>query len=115
MTRVGHGPAARRRHKKYLKAAKGQFGGRSKLYRTARESVQKGMAYATRDRKLRKRDFRSLWIVRITAACEARGISYSRFLGSLKKQSIALNRKMLADIAVNDVKAFDKIVELVTK
>ena len=115
MTRVAHAPATRRRHKRFLKAAKGQFGGRSRLYRTARESVQKGMAYATKDRKLRKRDFRSLWITRITAACKAKGISYSRFIGGLKKNKIELNRKMLADIAVNDANAFDKIVESIAK
>lgn len=115
MTRVKHAPTARRRHKKFLKRAKGQFGARSKLYRTARESVQKGMAYATRDRKRRKREFRNLWIARITAACKAKGISYSRFMGSLKKEKVDLNRKMLADIALQDTNAFDKLVELVKK
>lgn len=112
MTRVKHVPASHRRHKKFLKLAKGQFGGRSKLYRTARESVQKGMAYATRDRKLRKREFRNLWIIRITAACRAKGISYSKFIGGLKKKKIDINRKMLADIAHRDNKGFGKIVEL---
>ena len=112
MTRVKHVPASRRRHKKFLKLAKGQFGGRSKLYRTARESVQKGMAYATRDRKLRKREFRNLWVIRITAACRAKGISYSKFIGGLKKKKVDINRKMLADIAHRDNKGFGKIVEL---
>lgn len=115
MTRTRHVPATRRRHKKFLKLAKGQFGGRSKLYRTARESVQKGMAYATRDRRVRKREFRNLWIARITAACKKSGTSYSRFIGALKKAKIELNRKMLADIAYRDEKAFKKIVELVNK
>ena len=115
MTRVKHGPASHKRHKKVLKAAKGQFGARSRLYRTARESVQKGMAYATRDRKARKRDFRGLWIVRIAAACKARGISYSKFIGELKKNKIDLNRKMLADLALKDEKTFGKIVELAKK
>ena len=112
MTRVKSGVTARRRHKKYLKMAKGQFGGRSKLYRTARESVQKGMAYATRDRKAKKRDFRGLWIARITAACRARGVSYSRFIGALKKAKVDINRKMLADIALRDKNTFAKLVEL---
>ncbi len=115
MTRVKHVPASRRRHKKFLKLAKGQFGGRSKLYRTARESVEKGMAYATRDRKQRTREFRVLWIARITAACKARGISYSKFTGGLKKRGIALNRKILAELALVDEKVFSKIVELVKK
>ena len=112
MTRVRHAPASHRRHKKFLKMAKGQFGARSKLYRTARESVQKGMAYATRDRKLRKREFRNLWIARITAGCKAKGISYSRFMGGLKKNNIAFNRKMLAELALKDQKVFNKVVEL---
>jgi large subunit ribosomal protein L20 len=112
MSRVKHVPASHRRHKKYLKLAKGQFGGRSKLYRTARESVQKGMAYATRDRKQRKREFRSLWNARITAGCRALGISYSKFVGALKKKKVELNRKMLAEIALKDAKTFKKIVEL---
>ena len=112
MTRVRHAPASRRRRKKFLKLAKGQFGARGRLYRTARESVQKGMAYATRDRKLRKRDFRNLWIARIAAACREKGISYSKFMGRLKKEKIALNRKILADLALRDKNAFGKLVEL---
>ena len=115
MTRVKHTPASRRRHKKYLKLAKGQFGARSRLYRTARESVEKGMAYATRDRKQRKREFRRLWTTRITAACREGGISYSKFTGGLKKNKIALNRKILADLALKDAKTFNKLVELVKK
>ncbi len=115
MTRIKRGVTARRRHKKFLKLAKGQFGGRSKLYRTARESVQKGMAYATRDRKARKREFRNLWVSRITAACKAKGVSYSKFMGGLKKAKIGINRKMLADIALKDKQTFNKIVELVKK
>jgi large subunit ribosomal protein L20 len=115
MTRVKRGPASHRRHKKFLRMAKGQFGGRSRLYRTARESVQKGMAYATRDRKQRKREFRNLWVARITAACKIKGISYSKFIGGLKKKKIDLNRKMLAEIALVDEKAFGKIVETVKK
>jgi large subunit ribosomal protein L20 len=115
MARVKRVPTARRRHKKFLKLAKGQFGGRSKLYRTARESVQKGMAYATRDRRLRKREFRNLWVARVTAACKANGISYSKFMGGLKEKKIELNRKMLAAIALDDKNAFTKIAELVRK
>ncbi len=115
MTRVRHAPASRRRRKKILKKAKGQFGGRSKLYRTARESVQKGMAYATRDRKQKKRVFRNLWVARITAACKERGTSYSKFIGGLKKEKIALNRKVLAELAIVDKNAFKKLVELVKK
>ena len=111
MSRVKHTPASHRRHKKYLKLAKGQFGGRSKLYRTARESVQKGMAYATRDRKQRKREFRVLWNARITAACKSLGISYSKFVGGLKKKKVELNRKMLAEIALKDIKTFEKLVK----
>jgi len=98
-----------------MKKAKGQFGGRSKLYRTARESVQKGMAYATRDRKQRKREFRNLWVIRIAAACKAMGVSYSKFMGTLKKEKVDINRKMLADIALRDKATFKKLVELVKK
>jgi len=112
MVKVKFAPQSRRRHKKYLKKAKGQFGGRSKLYRTARESVQKGMAYAPRDRRLRKREFRALWIARITAACKARGISYSKLMGLLIKKKVEINRMMLAEIARVDKKVFDKIVGL---
>ncbi len=112
MTRVKHAPASLRRRKKVMKRAKGQFGARSKLYRTARESVNKGMAYATRDRRNRKREFRALWITRITAACKARGVSYSKFMGGLLKSKVAINRKILADIALRDKKAFSKLAEL---
>lgn len=112
MTRVRHAPASRRRHKRFLKMAKGQFGGRGRLYRTARESVQKGMAYATRDRRRRKREFRNLWIARITAACKEKGISYSRFMGALRKQKVNLNRKILAELALSDEGTFNKLVEM---
>ncbi|MBL7068635.1 MAG: 50S ribosomal protein L20 [Candidatus Omnitrophica bacterium] len=115
MTRVKHAPASRKRRKKFMKQAKGQFGARSRLYRTAKEAVYKGMAYATRDRRNRKREFRSLWITRITAACKARGISYSKFIGGLIKEKVKINRKMLADLALNDAKTFGKLVELVKK
>ena len=115
MPRVKHVPASRRRKKRFLKLAKGQYGARSKLYRQARESVQKGMYYATRDRRQRKREFRNLWIARIGAACRAHGISYSTFMNKLKKAKISLNRKILAELAVNDKTAFDKLVELVKR
>ena len=113
MTKVKWAVTSRRRKKKVLKRAKGQVGGRSRLYRTAKESVQKGMAYSYRDRKRKKREFRALWIARINAACKEAGISYSRFMASLKKRKIMLNRKMLADIAVQDKKAFREIVKAV--
>jgi len=109
MTKVKWAVASRRRRKKVMKKAKGQFAGRSSLYRTAKESVQKGMTYSYRDRKLKKRNFRNLWIARINAACKELNVSYSMFMGGLKKAKIALNRKMLADIAVNDKKAFKEI------
>lgn len=113
MPRVKSSVTAKRRHKKYLKLAKGQWGGRHSRYRMARETVQKGMMYAWRDRRARKGDFRRLWIARITAACRMRGISYSKFIDVLNKAKVAINRKMLAELAVNDVYAFDKLVALV--
>lgn len=112
MARVKFGVASRRRRKKVLKKARGQVGGRSKLIRTAKESVQKGMAYSYRDRKQKKRLFRGLWIARINAACKGEGLTYSKFLHGLKKSKIALNRKVLAELAVNDKKAFTKLAEL---
>ncbi len=112
MSRVKHAVASRRRHKRVLKQAKGQFGGRRKLYRTARESINRAMRYATRDRKANKRNFRQLWNARITAAVRNHGMSYSKFIGALKKKNVVLNRKMLADIAVHDEKAFGLIVAL---
>ena len=115
MPRVKHAPTSRRRRKRFLKRAKGQFGGRSKWYRQARESVQKGMMYATRDRRQRKREFRALWIARIGAAAREKGISYSEFIDALNKAKVAINRKMLAELAVNDSTAFDKLVQLVKK
>ncbi|MEA3306096.1 MAG: 50S ribosomal protein L20 [Candidatus Omnitrophota bacterium] len=111
MARVRHAPASKRRRKRVLKKAKGQYGGRSRLYRTAKESVAKAMAYSYRDRKAKKRDFRSLWITRISAACKERGISYSVFMNGLKKKKSAIDRKILADLAVHDKIGFDKLVE----
>ena len=112
MARVRPGPATRRRHKKILKAAKGYYGARSKLYRTAKQAVIRAGQYAYRDRRQRKRDFRALWITRISAACAARGTSYSRFIAGLKQANVALNRKMLSEIAIHDPAAFDKLIEL---
>ena len=113
MTKVKFAVASRKRRKRVLKKAKGQFGGRSKLYRSATESVKKGMYYSYRDRKQKKRRFRALWIARINAACKNSGISYSRFMNGLKKAKIGLDRKVLADLAMHDKKAFAKLLELV--
>ncbi|MCP4581747.1 MAG: 50S ribosomal protein L20 [candidate division Zixibacteria bacterium] len=113
MPRAKNNPAAKRRHKKVLKAAKGNYGGRRRLYRTAKETVQKGLAYAYRDRRARKRDFRRLWIIRINAAVRLYGLSYSRFIDGLNKAGIQLDRKVLADMAVRDSEGFKKIVESV--
>ena len=113
MPRVKHAVATKRHRKRVLKKAEGQFGGRSRMYRRAKESVQKGMYYSYRDRKQNKRNFRSLWIARINAACRECGVSYSQFIHGLEKAKIALNRKILAELAVSDIKAFAKIVETV--
>ncbi len=111
MARVKGATTTRRRHKKILKLAKGYFGGKSKLYRTANEAVMKSLQYAYIGRKLKKRDFRSLWITRISAAAQANGINYSRFINGLKKANIDLNRKVLAELAVSDPAAFTAIAE----
>ncbi|NQU73563.1 MAG: 50S ribosomal protein L20 [Candidatus Omnitrophica bacterium] len=113
MPRVRTSVSTRRRHKRVLKLAKGQWGGRHSRYRMAKETIQKGMMYAWRDRRAKKGDFRRLWIARITAACRQRGISYSKFIGGLTKAKVAINRKMLAELAVKDVAAFDKLVALI--
>ncbi|MFW5731155.1 MAG: 50S ribosomal protein L20 [Desulfonatronovibrionaceae bacterium] len=111
--RVKRGKTAHKRHKKYLKMAKGFRGGRSKLYRTAREAVERSLCYAYRDRRQKKRDFRKLWIVRINAAARECGLSYSRFINGLDKAGINLNRKTLADMAVNEKAAFARLAEKV--
>ena len=113
MPKVKHAVATRRHRKRVLKAAEGQFGGRSRFYKRAKESVAKGMMYSYRDRKAKKRNFRSLWIVRINAACRENGITYSKFIAGLDKIKVALDRKVLADIAVTDKKVFTKLVEAV--
>ncbi len=112
MPRVRPGHATRRRHKKILRAAKGYRGSRSKLFKTAKQAVIKSAQYATRDRRNRKREFRALWITRVTAAANARGVSYSKFMGGLKKAGVFLNRKMLSEVAIADPAGFDKLVEL---
>lgn len=111
MPRVSKSPASRRRRKDILKQAKGYVGGRRKLYRTARESVERGLQYAYRDRRRKKRDFRRLWIVRINAAARKHGMSYSQFMHSLDTKGIQLNRKVLADIAVRDDEAFAELIK----
>jgi large subunit ribosomal protein L20 len=111
--RVKRGIHARKKRRKILKLAKGYFGARSRLYRTATEAVERAMKFAYRDRKARKRDFRKLWIARINAAARLNGISYSSFMNGMKKAEMGLDRKTLADLAVNDPAAFSKIVSLV--
>ena len=111
MARVKYGPASRARRKKISKMAKGQRAGRSKWHRVTMESVNKALMYATRDRRAKKRDFRKLWILRISNACKDLGISYSKFMKALKCSKVNLNRKILADIAVNDRQSFKKLVE----
>lgn len=113
MARVKSGVRKRAKHKKILKLAKGYFGAKSKLYRVANEAVMKSLSYAYRDRKQKKRDFRRLWITRINAAARINGLSYSKFMNALKKSGINLNRKVLADMAVNDAAGFKMLVEKV--
>ncbi len=113
--RVKRGLAAHRRHKKYLTLAKGFRGGRSRLYRTAREAVERSLQYSYVGRKLRKREFRKLWILRINAGARVHGLSYSRFMHGLQKASIDLNRKMLADMAVRAKDDFAKLADVVKK
>ncbi len=111
MARVKRGVTAHARHKKILKKAKGYYGARSRVYRVAFQAVIKAGQYAYRDRRQKKRDFRSLWIVRINAASRNAGLSYSRFINGLKKANIEIDRKVLADIAVFDRAAFNQLAE----
>lgn len=113
MSRVKGAVRTRARHKKVLKLAKGYFGAKGKLFRMANQAVMKSLVYAFRDRRAKKRDFRKLWIARINAAARINGLSYSRFMNGLKKSGIELNRKVLADMAVNDSVAFSQLVEKV--
>jgi len=110
MTRVKRGPKRVQRRKRMMKFAKGFYGAKSRLYRSAKEAVEKALGYAYRGRKERKRDFRSLWIVRINAACSLNDTSYSKFMGGLKKANVSLDRKVLADLAVRNPEAFTKLV-----
>jgi large subunit ribosomal protein L20 len=111
MPRVKRGVTSKARHKKVLKRAKGYYGSRSRTIKAARQQVMKSGQYAYRDRRVKKREFRALWIVRVNAAANALGLSYSRFMNGLKKAGIGLDRKVLADIAVNDKAAFSALVE----
>jgi large subunit ribosomal protein L20 len=113
MPRSVNSVASRNRRKKILKAAKGYFGRRKNVYTVAKNAVEKGMLYAYRDRKNNKRNFRSLWITRINAAARLNGMSYSQFMGKVKAQNIELNRKVLADLAMNSPEAFKAIVDKV--
>jgi len=111
MPRVKHGAARRRHNKRIMRRAKGFRAGRSRLYKTAKEAVARSGKYGFFGRKLKKRDYRSLWIIRINAALEPLGISYSRFMNGLKKSGLELNRKALSELALSDPKAFAEIVE----
>lgn len=111
MARVKRGVIARRRHRKVLSRAKGYYGARRKVFRVAKQAVIKAGQYAYRDRRQRKRDFRALWIQRINAAAREHGLSYSRFINGLKKAEIGIDRKMLAELAVNDKAAFKALAE----
>lgn len=110
MPRVKKGVTAHRRHKKILKLAKGYRGAKSKQFKKANETVMKALYYARRDRRAKKGDFRKLWIARINAATRVNGMSYSRFICGLTKAGVAVNRKMLADLAISDAEAFAKLV-----
>jgi len=112
MPRVTRGFKARRRRNRVLKLAKGYRGGKSRLYRTATEAVDKALQYAYRDRRTKKRDFRRLWIIRISAGAKMNGINYSRLISGLKKASIDLDRKILANMAILDAPAFTEVVNL---
>lgn len=113
MARVNRTVSTRARRKKTLKLAKGYFGAKSKKFKMAKQAVIKSLSYSYRDRKARKRDFRKLWITRINAAARMNGMSYSKFMNGLKKSGINLNRKMLAEMAVNDSNSFAQLVEMV--
>ena len=115
MSRVKRGVAARARHKKILKLAKGYYGHRSRVFRVAKQAVIKAAQYAYRDRHQRKRQFRALWIVRINAACRLNGMRYSEFINGLKKTGIELDRKIMADMAIFDAEAFADLVSQAKK
>ena len=115
MTRVKSGVQTKRRHKKVLKEASGYFGSKHRLYKTAKEQLMHSSVYAYRDRRQKKREFRKLWITRINAACRMNDISYSKFINGLTKAGVEVNRKMLAELAVQDMDAFKKLVEVAKK
>jgi large subunit ribosomal protein L20 len=112
MPRVKSGVTARNRHKKIIKLAKGYRGSKSKLFRPANQAVLKALSHAYRGRKLRKRDFRKLWIARINAAARSNGLSYSKFINGLKKAGIQINRKMLSEMAINDANGFAQLIDI---
>jgi len=112
MAKIKHSVATRKRKRKLLKKAKGYWGDRSKQYQQARRALMHALVYAYRDRRVKKREFRRLWIARINAACRASGITYSKFMNGLKKAKVTLDRKILADLAVKDTHAFKKLVEI---
>ena len=112
MPRVRPGAATHHRRKRVLRRASGFWGSRSRLFRVAKQFVTKAGQYAFRDRRAKKREFRQLWITRISAACDARGVSYSRFMNGLKNSNVILNRKMLSEVAIADPAGFDRLVEL---
>lgn len=115
MPRAKGGFKTRRRRKKVLQQAKGFYSAKSRLFRIATEAIDKGLQYAYRDRKAKKREFRSLWVIRINAAARIAGLTYSQFITGLKKEKIALNRKALADMAYNDPKSFARLADTVKK
>lgn len=115
MARIKRAVNAQKKRRKMLKLAKGYFGAKSKQYRAASEQVRRSLRYAYIGRKLRKREFRSLWITRINAAARLNGISYSRMMDGLKKKGVEINRKMLADMAVNDIEGFSALAEMAKK
>ena len=112
MPRTRNSPASRNRRRKTLKMAKGYFGAKSRLYRVANEAVIRALCYSYRDRRVRRRQFRRLWITRINAAARLNGLSYNRFIDGLNKASVDVDRKMLAELAVNDRQVFDQLVEV---
>src|SRR5919198_418619 len=115
MPRVKGGPKTRQRRKKRIKLAKGQYGAKSRLFRSATESVDKGQTYAYVERRKRKRNFRRLWVTRISAAVRAHGLTYSRFINGLKKANIMLDRKVLSDMAIKDPSGFEQLARLATQ
>jgi len=112
MTRVKSGVQTKRRHKKVLKEASGYFGSKHRLYKSAKEQLMHSSVYAYRDRRQKKREFRKLWITRINAACRMNDISYSKFINGLSKAGVEVNRKMLSELAINDMKAFEELVKI---